>query len=67
MTIRSKIHEYGNENESEWPSKYGTGQSGHFYWDAEKKEFIEGYRPNPNPRYGTAPMVMFDEMPTTYH
>lgn len=32
MSIRSKIHNYGDENESSWPPKFGTGGSGRMQW-----------------------------------
>lgn len=67
MSIKSKIHNYGDENESEWPPKYGDRGSGVFYYCKQKQCMVEGYPPNPNNRFGEAPMVIFDEMPTTYH
>lgn len=30
--IKSKIFEYGNVHEAEWPPKYGTGRSGRMQW-----------------------------------
>lgn len=67
MTIKSKIHNYGNEHESEWPPQFGTGGSGPMYYCKERKCMVEGYPPNPNPKYGEAPQVIFDSMPPTYH
>jgi hypothetical protein len=67
MTIKSKIHTYGNEHESEWPPAFGSRQSGPMYYCKERKCMVEGYPPNPNNCFGIAPMVLFDEMPTTYH
>jgi hypothetical protein len=67
--IKSKIFEYGNEHESEWPPKFGTnnGKGGIYYYDKEKEQMVEGYPPNKNNSYGVAPMVVFDSMPKTYH
>lgn len=67
MTIKSKVHVYGNEKESEWPSQFGTGEKGLFHVDKNTLELKEGYPENPNPKYGEAPIVMFDSMPETYH
>lgn len=55
--IRSKIHKYGDPNESEWPSRFGTGEKGRF-------TFGEVYKPK---IYGEAPQAIFDSMPKTYH
>lgn len=39
-----------------------------YYWDKETHEFKEGYPPDPNPKYGQAPLFMSDEMPKAcYH
>jgi hypothetical protein len=57
MTIKSKIHNYGDENESEWPSRFGTGEKGIF-------RFGEVYQPK---IYGQAPIAIMDSMPKTYH
>jgi hypothetical protein len=68
MTIKSKIFEYGNEHESSWPPKYPAEKRGLVgYIDKETKEFVEGYPVDPNPKYGTAPSVIFDSMPPAYH
>lgn len=42
--IKSKIHNYGDENESEWPPRFPKRSAGGFrgYWDSEQKKFIEG-------------------------
>lgn len=67
--IKSKIHKYGNENESTWPPMFGTnnGRGGVFYIDKETGETKEGYPPDPNPKYGQAPIAIMDSMPKTYH
>lgn len=65
--IKSKIHNYGDEKESEWPSQFGTGEKGIFHFNKEKEEIEEGFTPNTNLCFGVAPMVIFDSMPATYH
>ena len=68
MKIKSKIHNYGNEHESDWPPRFPTNVScGSFYWDKETQTFKEGHPPNPNNQFGVAPMAIFDSMPATYH
>ena len=66
MTIRSRIHEAGHEHESEWPTLNGTGEKGVFYWDEDGK-IQEGYPPNPNPVYDTAPIAILDSIKPRYH
>jgi hypothetical protein len=65
--IQTKLFCFGHEHESEWPPAFGSRQSGPMYYCKERKCMVEGYPPNPNNCFGVAPMVMFDEMPTTYH
>ena len=65
--IKTKIFNYGNEKESEWPTKYGTLERGVFHVDKETGETVAGYPPNPNPQHGTSAIVIFDSMPATYH
>lgn len=65
MTIRSKVHQYGNEKESSWPSQFGTGEKGVFHLD--NGEVKEGYPPQRHEKFGTPPLVIFDSMPETYH
>jgi len=66
MTIKSRIHEYGNEKESDWPPKYGTRKAGVGYWDKETNSYKEGYPPI-REKLGQAPSVIFDSMPGEYH
>lgn len=69
MTIRSKVHEGGDPKESSWPPRFGTnqGKGGLFYRCKETGKIKEGYPPNPNPKQGEAPMVIFDSMDAQYH
>ena len=68
MTIKSKIFNFGNEQEAEWPARGPSKRKrGLFHWDKETQTFKEGRRPNPNNNFGTAPMVVFDSMPPQYH
>lgn len=68
MSIKSKIHSYGHEHESEWPPRFPEKSEGLIgYIDPETKEFKEGYPPNRNNQFGVAPMAIFDSMPKTYH
>lgn len=66
--IVTKIFNYGNEDESKWPPKYGTGGgSGVFYYDKETRTMKEGYPPNQNKKYGEAPYIILDEMEPYRH
>jgi hypothetical protein len=64
--IRSKVHIGGHEKESSWPSRFGTLDKTPMYTDPETGEVKEGYPPR-REKLGQAPIVMFDEMPTTRH
>lgn len=65
--IQTRTFQYGNEKESEWPPKYGTGESGSFYWDPETRKFIKGHPPLKIKQYGQAPYIITDEMQPYYH
>lgn len=66
--IKSKIHNYANVNESDWPPRFPKkNNSGRFYWDHEAQEFKSGNPPNPNNCFGQAPIAIMDSMPKTYH
>ncbi len=65
--IVTRPFQFGNEKESEWPPRFGTGGSGHFYWDEETRKFKEGYPPPKYPRYGQAPAVISDTMEPYFH
>jgi hypothetical protein len=68
MTIKSRVFNYGNEHEAEWPPRFPEKSRGLVgYIDPETKEFKEGYPPNPNNQFGTPPTVIFDSMPAAYH
>lgn len=65
--IVTKIFNYGDENESSWPPKYGTGGSGVYHIDKESGELKEGY-PEPEFKpYGQAPYVIQDTIDKYYH
>lgn len=66
-TIRSRVFEYGNEKESEWPAKEASGKGGSFYWDKETQTFKEGYPPSNIKRYGEAPAVLSDTLNEPYY
>lgn len=63
--IKSKIHNYGNINESEWPPRFGTGGGGRYH--VKNGELKEGNPETTIKRYGTAPVAIFDSMPAQYH
>lgn len=44
MTIRSRITERGNANESSWPSDYGEGKRGRFRVKDGKCEYLPDYK-----------------------
>jgi len=64
---KSKIHKYGGDCESDWPSQYGTRERGIFHIDRDTGEATAGYPPQRHETHGQAPMVLFDSMPKTYH
>lgn len=66
--IHSKVFNYGNEKEADWPPRFPK-KPGRFsgYWDSDKKKFIEGYPPNPNNNFGTAPIAIMDSIAPRYH
>jgi hypothetical protein len=67
-SIKSKIHSYGHEHESQWPPRFPKKARGCVgYWDKEAGCFREGYPPDPNPKLDTAPIAIMDSMPPTYH
>ena len=67
MKIRSRLFEYGNEKESEWPPRYGENKGGSFYWDKETQEFKEGRPPDNIKRYGQACAVLTDTLNQPYY
>lgn len=70
MTIKSKIFNYGNEHEAEWPPLFGSKDENTaqvYHWDPETQSLKEGHAPNRNNQFGQAPHVIFDSMPATYH
>lgn len=68
MSIKSKIHTYGNEHESEWPPRFPENPRGVVgYVEPSTKKFVEGHPPNPNNRFGTSAALHLDSMTPTYH
>jgi hypothetical protein len=65
--IQTKIFEYGDENESEWPPKYGTGKGGCWYYDKETRKMVEGRPPPTEKTYGQAPYVIGDTLKQAYY
>lgn len=66
--IQSKIHNYGNINESEWPPRFPKkNNAGRYYFDKETQTFKAGSPPDTRKIYGKAPTVKLDSMPKTYH
>lgn len=64
--IKTKSFNYGNKDEAEWPSQYGTLDKTPMYFDKEKGCMVEGYPP-PREVFDVAPMVLFDSMDEQYH
>lgn len=64
--IQTKVFNYGNEKESEWPPRFGTRETGRFYWDKEKQKFCEGTPPR-HPVYDRAPNIITDTIDEYYH
>lgn len=65
--IMNRPHKGGDEKESRWPPVTPKGDTGTFYWDKEKRKFIEGYPPSKNHKFGEAPYVIQDTMDKQYH
>lgn len=67
--IKTRIFNYGNEKEAEWPPKFGTnnGRGGRFYRCKKTGVIKEGSPPSEIVRFGEAPQVIFDSMPPEYH
>lgn len=65
--IQTRIFVHGSEKESDWPSDYGTGESGQFYWDSETQTFKSGTPPIKIKIYGQAPYVIQDTMEAYRH
>lgn len=59
--IKSRVFEYGNEKESEWPSKYGTREAGRFWWNHETQTFDTQPPPKPQ-KLGESAAVIPDEI-----
>lgn len=65
--ITSRIHNYGDPCESEWPSRFGTGEKGIFHFNHNKGETVGGVPENPNNHFETPPMAIFDTIRGQYH
>lgn len=65
--IQTKSFRFGDEKESDWPPRYGTGEHGSFYWDSETRTFKKGVPPLRIKQYGAAPAIIFDSIEPYYH
>lgn len=65
--IQTRIFNYGNEQEADWPPVYGTQEKGTFYWDKEQQKMVAGYPPNPHPKQGEGPFIITDTIEEYYH
>lgn len=65
--IQTRPFEYGDENESEWPPKYGTGKGGVWYYDKETRTMKEGYPPPKVQKFGEAPYIISDTLRDPYY
>jgi hypothetical protein len=65
--IQTRIFEYGDEKESDWPPKFGTRKAGVYYWDSESQSFKEGYPPRKTNNFGVAPYFIQDSITPYYH
>lgn len=66
--IKSRVFQYGDDCESDWPPKYGTSQGrGSFgYWDSNLKKFVEGAPPQ-RQKHGEGPYIIGDTIDKYYH
>ena len=64
--IQTRIFQYGNEKESDWPPKFPTVKGFHGYFDREKQEFVEG-SPPVRKVFDKAPVVIADTIDPYYH
>ena len=65
--IRSRVFNYGNEKESEWPPRFGTGGSGRFHIDQSTGDLEEGNPPPKIEKFGIAPIAIMDSMDRQFH
>lgn len=65
--IRTKIFNYGDKCESEWPPMFGKGGSGTYYRDPKTGIFKKGYPPPKEVKYGQAPNIIQDTTTAYYH
>lgn len=64
--IKSRVFQYGDEKESSWPPRFGTGEHGIFHIDKETGKLKKGYAPREE-KLGEAPLVFFDDIKPTRH
>jgi hypothetical protein len=64
--IKTRIFNYGHEKESEWPPRFGTGESGLFHVD-ESGEVHEGYPPSRLQIFDQAPYIVGDSISAYKH
>lgn len=67
MKIQTKIFNYGHENESSWPPKYGTGEHGVFHISKESGTCERGYPKRNNLNFGSSAYVIQDTIDKYYH
>lgn len=65
--IVTRPFNYGDDNESEWPPKFGDRESGHFYYDKETRQTIKGFPPTKIQKFGDAPYIIGDTIDQYFH
>lgn len=65
--ICTRVFNYGNEKESSWPPKFGTGGAGIYHIDKSTGELTEGYPKSNIQVFGKAPFVIQDSIEPYYH
>lgn len=65
--IQTRPFHFGDENESSWPPRFGTGGAGIYHRDKATGKVVEGPPPHTEVRYGEAPAIFTDTIEPYYH
>ena len=65
--IQTRIFNYGDEKEADWPPPYGSQEKGLFYFDKETQKMVRGLPPDPHPKLAEAPYIIQDTIDKYYH
>lgn len=65
--IQTRVFNFGDKHEADWPPLFGTQEKGVFYYDKESGKMLPGYPPNPHPKLAEAPTIIQDSIDPYYH